>query len=235
MVALKSLSSLIKHHQRYNWKTWITWFLAKKIFFHQIQHSNQLNPLEANLEYLLKKGILITDPAIQFTPGMNFASFFPCEQQMKALSLSVAYKFNHLIVFVEISSTLYINKFVDVRTCYLSVAIIFHVNYLRMGSFPQCARREKGGEFAINCKYSLSYFSNDKSSSLLSYFEGDLKLKRTCFTRITVWIKGPIFVSSRTSLRARLTVCLIISFYTEYQKDCESFSFWSLWIFCHFL
>ena len=75
MVALKSLSSLIKHHQRYNWKTWITWFLIctlddlggrifPKNIFHQIQHSNQLNPLEANIEYLLKKGILITDPAI---------------------------------------------------------------------------------------------------------------------------------------------------------------------------
>lgn len=55
MVALKSLSSLIKHYQRHNWKTWITWFLQKKKKIHQIQHSKQLNPLEANLEYLLKK------------------------------------------------------------------------------------------------------------------------------------------------------------------------------------
>ena len=64
--------------------------LTKKKKIHQIQHSNQLNPLEANLEYLLKKGVLITDPTIQFTPGMNLTSFFPCEQQMKASSLSVS-------------------------------------------------------------------------------------------------------------------------------------------------
>ena len=43
--------------------TWEGGFFQKNTF-HQIQHSNQLNPLEANIEYLLKKGILITDPAI---------------------------------------------------------------------------------------------------------------------------------------------------------------------------